>query len=72
MVLTDRGDQTRQIGGLRSDLEAGLAKQACHPFAQQDRVVGQNQAHRQPLSKRARMAEPESSSFGMKPRTPLR
>ena len=59
------------VAGLGHDVEPGLDEQPRDPLPEQERVVGQDEAKGHVPLTSARMAGPDSSSFGMNPRAPL-
>ena len=71
VLLADGGEELRGVAGLGDDLESGLGEQAGDALAQQDRVVRERDPERHGTGISARIAAPDSSSFGMNPRTRL-
>ena len=71
-VLADSREELRGVAGLGDDLEAGLGEQPGDPLAQEDasRRRGRS-AGVIAVGISARIAAPDSSSFGMNPRTRL-
>ena len=67
-VLADGGQERLGIAGLGDDVETGLDQQPGDPLPQEERVVGQDEAKGHAPFTRARIAAPDSSSLGMKPR----
>lgn len=56
------------LADLSNDLESRVGKQTCDSFAYQDRIISQDEPQGHGRSTKARMAGPEISSLGMKPR----
>ena len=71
VLLADRGEELRGVAGLGDDLETGLGEQAGDALPQEDRVVSERDPERHGTGISARIAGPDSSSFGMNPRTRL-
>ncbi len=71
LLLADRGEELRGVAGLGNDVESGLGEQAGHALPQEDRVVRDRDPERHGTGISARIAGPDSSSFGMNPRTRL-
>ena len=66
-----RGSQERlRVAHLGDHLEARVAEETSRSLAHEERVVGQDEPERHEPSTSARMAVPETRSFGMKPRMP--
>ena len=72
IVLADRGEEGLGIADLGDDVEPGLGQQPRDPLPQEERVVGQDEAKGHAPFNSARIAAPDSSSFGMNPRASLR
>ena len=72
IVLADGDEERLGVAGLGDDVEAGLDQQSGDPLAQEERVVGEDEAEGHAPFTSARIAAPDSSSFGMKPRAWLR
>jgi hypothetical protein len=66
-MLADGGRRARRRR-LGDDVEAGLDQQPGDPLPKEERVVGQDEAKGPAPFTRARIAAPDSSSLGMKPR----
>ena len=63
--------RARGVASLGDDIEPGLGEEAGDTLTEQDGIVGERDADRHVAAISARIAAPDSSSFGMKPRTRL-
>ncbi len=68
MVITGRLEQAHRVADLRYDVETRVHEQARDAFAHEHRIVGEDEPERHSQSTSARIAAPETSSLGMKPR----
>ncbi len=67
----DLAQQVGRVAGLADDLEPRLREQAGDALAKEQGVVGEDDPQAHAGGTRARMAAPDSSSFGMNPSTRL-
>ena len=65
--ISDGLQEGVRIADLGHHLESLIREEPSDPFADEDRVVGQDEPQRHRRSTSARIAFPETCSFGMKP-----